>query len=471
MSQQGIGLEAQGSTGLEAQDSPGSQAQNNSGPQDQGNTRPQGQHSPASAAGPHVVIAPDSFKGSLSAADVASAMSRGVLAARPDARVSLLPMADGGEGTLEALASAWGVDLQTAQVVDAIGRPGLACWAVSPDGRMGVVELAQASGLPAVSDVPLQPLDAHTYGMGQLAAAVLDAGVDEVLVCLGGSASTDAGAGFVTALGVRILDAQGSQVPLGGRGLAQAAAIDITGLHPRAALVSWRMAVDVDNPLTGPRGAAAIFGPQKGASPADISLLDASLGHFAQLLEGHCGNPVASLPGTGAAGGVPAVLLALLGGEIEAGAALVSQAIGLPEAVRDADLVLTGEGRFDEQSIHGKVADGVAQAVAQAHGGVRAQENAPAREHIQTSADPQALGDTHTQSNDPARRRALASQRPPVVVIAGSVTLPAAQARAAGITAALSIAPGPIDLTTLLACTPQQLSHVAEQVTALSLPD
>ena len=376
---------------------------------------------------PHIVVAPDSFKGSLSAAEVARALADGVRAAGPDARVTLLPMADGGEGTLEALAAAWGAGLREAETVDALGRPTTARWAVSPDGRVGVVELAEAAGLPGVLDVPPRPLDAHTRGVGLLAATVLEAGVSEVLVCLGGSASTDGGAGFLTGLGARVLDATGNPVADGGRGLLDVADLDLACLHPRAREVRWRLAVDVTNPLVGPQGAAAVYGPQKGAEPADVVVLDDALTRWAALLGRTTGRAVADLAGAGAAGGVPAALVAVLGAGLEPGAAMVAEAVGLPGALADADLVLTGEGAFDAQSVQGKVAAGVAQAAAASPAG------------------------------------------PPVVVVAGRVSLSAAEARAAGIAAAFSIAPGPTTLDTLLATTADRLAEVAAHVTSLAL--
>ncbi|QAY68954.1 glycerate kinase [Xylanimonas protaetiae] len=377
--------------------------------------------------GPHVVVAPDSFKGSLAAVDVAAALAAGVLAAVPTARVTRLPMADGGEGTLAALAAAWDVPQHALATVDALGRPTTAFWAASPDGRVGVVELASASGLPAVSDVQRQPLHAHTRGTGDVAAAVLDAGVEEVIVCLGGSASTDGGAGVLTGLGVRVLDAAGEEVPDGGEGLARAASLDLTGLHPRARAVRWRLAVDVTNPLTGEHGAAAVFGPQKGAQPGDVVFLDEALARWAGVLERETRVAVRELPGAGAAGGVPAALVAVLGATVERGADLVAEAVGLPAALADAALVITGEGSFDSQSVRGKVPDGV------------------------------------------ARAAAASPARPPVVVVAGQVLLPAAQARAAGIRAAFSIAPGPTTLDDLLDRTAQRLTDVASSVTSLVL--
>ncbi|MEU4364234.1 glycerate kinase [Promicromonospora sp. NPDC023987] len=373
----------------------------------------------------HIVVCPDSFKGSLSAAEVASAVADGVLDAAPDAVVTRLPMADGGEGTLDALLAVWGAAALITETVDAIGRPTTARWAVSPDGRTAVVELAEASGLPGVSDAPLQPLHASTRGTGDVARAALDAGVAEILVCLGGSASTDGGSGILTGLGARLLDAAGEQVPDGGEGLASVAALDLSGLHPRAREVRWRLAVDVTNPLVGEHGAAHVFGPQKGARDGAAEFLDDALRHWSDVLERETGAAVADVPGAGAAGGVPAGLIAVLGAETTPGAVLVAEAVGLPAALADADLVITGEGSFDSQSVNGKVADGVAQLAA---------------------ASP---------------------TRPPVVVVAGQVLLPEAQARAAGIAAAFSIAPGPVELDDLIARTAPRLRDLAAAVTSL----
>jgi glycerate kinase len=372
-----------------------------------------------------VVVCPDSFKGSLSASEVASAVAKGVLDAVPDAVVTSLPMADGGEGTLDALLAVWGGDPLTVATVDAIGRPTSARWAVSPDGRTAVVELAEASGLPGVSDASLQPLHASTRGTGSVARAALDAGVAEILLCLGGSASTDGGSGILTGLGALLLDAEGDQVPDGGEGLASVVSLDLSGLHPRAREVRWRLAVDVTNPLVGEHGAAQVFGPQKGARHGEAEFLDGALRHWSEVLVRETGVAVAELPGAGAAGGVPAGLIAVLGAETTPGAVLVAEAVGLPAALADADLVITGEGSFDSQSVNGKVADGV------------------------------------------ARLAAASPTRPPVVVVAGQVLLPEAKARAAGISAAFSIAPGPVELDDLIARTAPRLREVAAAVTSL----
>ncbi|MFC8732724.1 glycerate kinase [Luteimicrobium sp. NPDC057192] len=382
---------------------------------------------PPAATRPRVVVAPDSFKGSAAAADVAASLAEGVLRARPDADVVRLPMADGGEGTLAALVAAWGVEERRTDTVDALGRPTRARWAVSADGRLAVVELAQASGLADVTDVLPQPLLATTYGTGVVLRAALDAGVAEILLCLGGSATTDGGAGILRALGARLLDGDGEPVPDGGEGLADVARLELDDLHPRAREVRWRLAVDVTNPLVGERGAARTFGPQKGAADADLAYLDDGLARWAGVVEGVRGVDVRDLPGAGAAGGVAGGLHAVLGAELEGGAALVADAVGLADAVADASLVLTGEGSFDSQSLGGKVADQVA-AVA-----------------------------------------AAAPARPPVVVVAGQVLLPASRAAEAGVTAAFSIAGGPASLAELVVHTPTRLADVAENVARLVL--
>ncbi|GAA4837593.1 glycerate kinase [Luteimicrobium xylanilyticum] len=381
----------------------------------------------AARSTPRVVVAPDSFKGSAPAADVAQFLADGVLRARPDAEVVRLPMADGGEGTLDALAAAWGVEKRRAKTVDALGRPTTARWATSADGRLAVVELAEASGLPGVADVLPQPLLATTFGTGLVLREALDSGAEEILVCLGGSATTDGGSGILRALGVRPLGEDGEPVADGGEGLAHVARLDLGGLHPKARAVRWRLAVDVTNPLVGERGAARVFGPQKGAGDVDVDYLDAGLERWAGVLAGATGVDVREVAGAGAAGGVAGGLHAVLGAELEPGAALVADAVGLADAVAGASLVLTGEGSFDSQSVAGKVADTVAATAARA----------------------------------PAR--------PPVVVVAGQVLLPPARAAEAGVAAAFALAAGPATLAELVTHTPTLLADVAENVTRLVL--
>jgi glycerate kinase len=355
-----------------------------------------------------VAVIPDSFKGSARAVEVAAAMARGVeeafagLGTKVD--VDVLPFADGGEGTLDALLGAWDADARTVDTTDALGRPVRARYGLSPDGRTGVIEAAEANGLPLVSDVPPRPLTATTRGLGPLVSALLDAEVEEILLCIGGSATTDGGTGLLAALGARLLARDGSELPDGGGGLTELDRLDVSGLDPRARSVRWRIACDVTNPLVGERGAAAVFGPQKGATPDDVRVLDAGLGRLADVLAQVSGTDVRDLAGAGAAGGLPAPLAALLGAELVPGSRMVADVLGAEELLGRADLVLTGEGSFDSQSLAGKVVDAV--------------------------------------------RRLTPADRP-VLVIAGSVSVPPEELTAAGITAALSIARGPATLEEL----------------------
>ncbi|GAB3086635.1 glycerate kinase [Nocardioides zeae] len=373
---------------------------------------------------PRVVVAPDSFKGSATAAEVAEAMAAGVRAAlgvpgAPEADVRVVPFADGGEGTLDGLLGAWRSTPRVVRATDALGRPVEARWGRAPDGAVAVVEAAEANGLPQVSDVRLQPLAATTRGVGTVVRAALATGCPELLLCIGGSATTDGGAGLLRELGVRFLDADGRDLPDGGGALGRLDRIDASGLDPRAAAVRWRIACDVRNPLVGERGAAAVFGPQKGAGPADVRVLDAGLRRLAAALLEATGVDVADLPGAGAAGGLPAGLHALLGAELAPGGELVADAVGLADLVADADLVLTGEGRLDGQSFHGKVVDTV---------------------------------------------RRLTPAHVPVVAVAGSVSATVEEIDAAGLTAAFSIARGPATLDELRASTVDAVTAATAQV-------
>ena len=370
-----------------------------------------------------VAIAPDSFKGSASALAIAQAMARGVREASTavDVDIRLTPMADGGEGTLDALLDAWAVPDRTCETIDALGRATTARYGLSPEG-VGVLEAAESSGLPKVSDRQLAPLAAHTYGVGQIALALLDDGCTEILLCVGGSATTDGGTGLLTALGARFLDDGGAPVPLGGGGLAQIHRIDLSGLDPRARSVRWRVACDVTNPLVGPAGAAAVFGPQKGATPQQVALLDAGLNRLADVVAAEMGIEVRDTPGMGAAGGIATLLVALFNAELVAGSALVAQTIGLREVLAGADLILTGEGRFDDQSLHGKVVDAV---VANAPEGV------------------------------------------PVVVIAGEVSVSAQAMGEHGVSAAFAAARGPRTLEQLGESVHDDVAYTAAMMTRL----
>jgi glycerate kinase len=285
----------------------------------------------------------------------------------PDAQLVKCPMADGGEGTVESVLAACDGELRRTDVRGPLGETVNAAWGWLPQNHTAIIEMAEASGLQLV---PLDRRDAcisSTFGTGELIRAALDAGAQRVILAIGGSATNDAGAGAMQALGVKLLDAQGQQLQPGGLALAQLARIDLTGIDPRLAEVRFDIAADVNNPLCGPHGASAIFGPQKGATPAQVEQLDRALGHFAN----HCANALAQdvrdEPGSGAAGGLGFAAKAFLGAQFMAGVEVVAELVGLAEAVVGADLVITGEGRFDAQTLRGKTPFGVAR-IAQEQG-------------------------------------------------------------------------------------------------------
>ena len=296
-----------------------------------------------------IVIAPDSFKGSLSAEDAAVAVAEGIAGVLPDAELVLRPIADGGEGTVAAALRAGYLPLH-ARVSGPDGRPVDAT--VARDGAGAVVELATAAGLGQLAEPA--PLTATTFGVGELLRAALDGGARRIVLGIGGSATTDGGAGMLQALGVRLLDADGAELPPGGAALARLDRVDASGLDPRIRAAELVVASDVDNPLVGPTGAAAVFGPQKGAGPADVTELDAALTRYAAVLARDLGVDVADLPGAGGAGGTAAGALAVLGAEVVSGARLVCDLVGLHEALDGASLAITGEGALDEQTLRGK---------------------------------------------------------------------------------------------------------------------
>ena len=310
-----------------------------------------------------IVIAPDKFKGTLDADGVADAIAAGIARVRPDAELLLRPVADGGDGTVAAaLRSGW--TPLAVRVTGPDGSPREAVLAL--DDGTALVELATAAGLHLA---PPAPLTASTRGVGDLLLAALDAGARRLVVGIGGSASTDAGTGMLAALGVRFLDGTGADLPPGGAALARLDRVDVTGLDPRLAGVEVLIASDVDNPLTGPRGAAAVFGPQKGASAEDVAVLDAALARFAEVVRRDLRVEVDDVPGAGGAGGTAAGALAVLGARITSGADLVCDLVGLDAALAGADLCLTGEGALDEQTLSGKAPAVVARRAAAA--GVR----------------------------------------------------------------------------------------------------
>jgi glycerate 2-kinase len=299
--------------------------------------------------GVRIVVAPDSFKGTLTAAEAADAVARGLLRGHPDAEVLTRPMADGGEGTVAAALRA-GARPVTTTVSGPDGRPVRATSAV--DGTTAVVELAAAAGL-GLLERPA-PMTATTRGVGELLLAALDAGARRVVLGLGGSATTDAGAGLLQALGVRLLDAAGRDVPPGGAGLAVLDRIDVGTRDPRLREVTVSVATDVDNPLTGPDGAAAVYGPQKGATPEQVAELDAALVRFAAVVRRDLGIDLEGRPAMGAAGGTAAGVAAVLTCTVGSGAELVADLVGLDAALAGADLAVTGEGSLDAQSLRGK---------------------------------------------------------------------------------------------------------------------
>jgi glycerate 2-kinase len=307
-----------------------------------------------------VVIAPDKFKGSLTALEAASAMARAVTTIDPGAAIDLVPMADGGEGTVAALVSAASGRYLEVRVTGPLGEPVTASFGLLDGGRTAVIEMAAASGLSLVPDALRDPLRATTRGTGELLLAAIDAGARRVIVGIGGSATNDAGAGLGQALGYRLLDSGGREIGSGGGELGRLAQIDPSGRRADLDQVEIAVACDVTNPLCGPQGASAVYGPQKGATPAMIPELDRNLAHFATIVQRDLGVSIRDLPGAGAAGGLGGGLIAFAGGRLQGGVELLIETVNLRERLRGADLCLTGEGALDAQSAYGKTAVGVA---------------------------------------------------------------------------------------------------------------
>ncbi|WP_213133355.1 glycerate kinase [Citrobacter sp. FP75] len=307
-----------------------------------------------------IVIAPDSYKESLSALEVATAIEQGFREIWPDADYVKIPVADGGEGTVEAMVAATEGHLVHVDVTGPLGTNVQAFYGLSGDERSAFIEMAAASGLERVPPGSRDPLKTTSWGTGELIRHALDAGVEHIIIGIGGSATNDGGAGMVQALGARLLDAQGNDIAHGGIGLEALARIDISQLDTRLAACRIEVACDVTNPLTGKEGASAVFGPQKGATPEMIPRLDRALTHYAQLIARDLDVHVLELAGGGAAGGMGAALYAFCGAQLRSGIEIVTDALHLDTWVADADLVVTGEGRIDSQTIHGKVPVGVA---------------------------------------------------------------------------------------------------------------
>ena len=309
-----------------------------------------------------IVIAPQSFKGSVSALEAAQAIERGVRRAEPEAEVALVPVADGGDGTLEVLVDSTGGEIFRSIVTGPLGHAVEASWGVMGDGRTAVVEMARASGLAMVPPRRRNPRTTTTLGTGEIIREALDKGFTRIIVGLGGSATNDAGAGMAGALGVKFLDAQGRALPRGGAALARLSHIDASNLNPKLKDVTIIGATDVTNPLCGPAGASAVYGPQKGASPEIVAELDAALANFARVAQQDLGMDFLNEehPGAGAAGGLGAGLMAFTGARLQSGIDMVCEVLNFDEHVQDADLVITGEGRADVSSIYDKAPVGVA---------------------------------------------------------------------------------------------------------------
>ncbi|MER6097702.1 glycerate kinase [Streptomyces sp. NPDC001728] len=309
----------------------------------------------------HVLVAADKFKGSLTAVQVAERVTAGLRRVVPELTVETLPVADGGDGTVAAAIAA-GFERHEVRVTGPVGEPVTAAFALR--GTTAVVEMAEASGLQLLPAGVFAPLTATTYGSGELLRAALDAGATTVVFGVGGSATTDGGAGMLAALGARLLDADGQPVGPGGAALAGLATADLGRLDPRFETVDLILASDVDNPLTGPKGAPVVYGPQKGATPDDVRTLDAALAHFATVLEKAIGPKAAEAalaPGAGGAGGIGYGAL-ILGASFRPGIELMLDVLGFAPALERATLVITGEGSLDEQTLHGKAPAGVAAA-------------------------------------------------------------------------------------------------------------
>lgn len=312
-----------------------------------------------------IAIAPDSFKECLTADEVAGAIEEGVRRALPDCVTVCVPMADGGEGTVDALIAATNGRIVELTGTGPMGTPVATRYGLLGDGESAVIEMAAVSGLPLVRTEERDPRIATTYGTGELLCDALNRGASRIIIGLGGSATNDGGAGAAQALGVSLRDAAGRELPWGGAALARLATIDLSRRHPRLNQCVLEAACDVDNPLCGPTGASRVYGPQKGAGPTVVEELDAALRHFGDIIEAQLGVPVLDVPGAGAAGGLGAGLVAFAGGVLRPGVDIVADACKLTSRIAGAELVITGEGRIDAQTPHGKTPAGVAKAARQ----------------------------------------------------------------------------------------------------------
>ncbi|MED3916378.1 glycerate kinase [Priestia megaterium] len=370
-----------------------------------------------------IVIAPDSFKESLTALRVCEAVEKGIRIHFPNAEISKVPMADGGEGTVQSLVDATGGQIIQAKVTGPLGKEVEAFYGILGDGKTAVIEMAAASGLHHVPVNKRNPLITTTRGTGELILKALDQKVKHIIIGIGGSATNDGGAGMAKALGAKLLDANGIEMKEGGGSLDQLASIDLTNLDSRLAEVKVEVACDVDNPLTGETGASAIFGPQKGATPHMVKQLDRNLAHYAAVIEKELDIHIQNVPGAGAAGGLGGGLLAFLSAELKPGVDIVIEATQLESYIKDADLVITGEGRIDGQTIYGKTPIGVAKT---------------------------------------AKKHSV-----PVIAIAGSIGVGSEAVYEHGISALFSIVPGAVNLSEALEKADENIERTAKNVASV----
>ncbi|MET3688634.1 glycerate kinase [Priestia megaterium] len=370
-----------------------------------------------------IVIAPDSFKESLTALRVCEAVEKGIRIHFPNAEISKVPMADGGEGTVQSLVDATGGQIIQAKVTGPLGKEAEAFYGILGDGKTAVIEMAAASGLHHVPVDKRNPLITTTRGTGELILKALDHKVKHIIIGIGGSATNDGGAGMAKALGAKLLDANGIEMKEGGGSLDQLASIDLTNLDSRLAEVKVEVACDVDNPLTGETGASAIFGPQKGATPDMVKQLDRNLAHYAAVIEKKMDIHIQNVPGAGAAGGLGGGLLAFLSAELKPGVDIVIEATQLESYIKDADLVITGEGRIDGQTIYGKTPIGVAKT---------------------------------------AKKHSV-----PVIAIAGSIGVGSEAVYEHGISALFSVVPGAVNLSEALEKADENIERTAKNVASV----
>ena len=370
-----------------------------------------------------VIIAPDSFKESLSAADVSQAIEEGMKRIFPSAEFVKIPMADGGEGTAQSMVYATKGKMVSKTVTGPLGEPVPSFFGILGDEKTAVIEMAAAAGLGQVPLGSRDPLVTTTYGVGELILEALHYEVEKIIIGLGGSATNDAGVGMLQALGVHFFTEQGVEIGYGGGNLDKLHTIDVSQLDKRLASVSFEVACDVDTPLVGPKGASAIFGPQKGATPEMVQQLDHNLTHFAECVQRFLGKDIRDLPGSGAAGGLGGGIVAFLQAELKSGVEIVVEAVGLLQKMADADLVITGEGKIDYQTIFGKTPIGVA--------------------------------------------RAAKKYNLPVIAIAGYLGHNSHVVKEHGIDALFSIVPGPVELETAMKNAKEYVTRCAENIGAV----